>query len=137
MIMRKKPNIKKTFRNGHLSFFIEVVSISVFVFLLAVTLSYKIINSDKAIVPYIKVNGENININNNNCELLSDCYNLEIRRGDKILFEKLPYSINNSGNYNDFAFSEGNWAYTVSEKDTEFRLSAKKIIYNFKVVTND
>ena len=135
--MREKPNIKKTFRKSYFSFFIEIILIATFVFISASTLSYKIINSDTAKVPYMKINGESYSINKNSCVISSDCYNVEVRKGDTILFEKLPYSINNSGNFNEYAFSDDIWSYTVSEKDTQFRLSAEKLLYNFTVVSNE
>jgi hypothetical protein len=135
--MREKPKIKKTFKNSYFSFFIEIILVATFVFISATTLSYKLINSDTATVPYMKINGESYNINKNSCLLTSDCYNIEVKKGDTILFEKLPYSINNSGNFNEYAFSDDIWSYTVSEKDTEFRLSAEKLLYNFKVVSNE
>jgi hypothetical protein len=135
--MREKHKIKKTFKYTFISFLFEVGIIATLVFLFAGSISYKIINNDIDTVPYLKINGESYEINNNSCKLTTNCFNLEVKKGDKIIFEKLPFSISNSGNINEYSFSEDNWLYTVHNQDTEFILSAENFLYNFKVIANE
>ena len=112
--MREKHKIKKTFKYTFISFLFEVGIIATFVFLFAGSISYKIINNDIDTVPYLKINGESYEINNNSCKLTTNCFNLEVKKGDKII---------------DLGASPGGFSQVAAE------LCGSDILFSGKVLT--